>query len=112
MRSRAPRAALAAALWLCGCGGEAACPDRPPGIDRDRCYAAQMGTLGAEQRAEAQVAARAIDDPLIRSEAVIRWISANAAALHPPQGQELCALIDAADRDTCHRRLSSPHLQR
>jgi hypothetical protein len=113
MRHAPLAVALAAALLSCACStAPKPCPDQSPGIARDRCYADQIATLGPDQRAEAQSAARAISDPLIQSEAVIRWIGANAGSLQPPAGQELCNLIDAADRDTCTRRLNSPHLQR
>lgn len=107
---RAP--ALLIALLGCGAAADPDCVAQQPGLSRDRCYAEQVSRMPANERARVGEAVRAIADPMVRSEAVIRWVSTHAASFQPPEGQELCQLIDPADRDTCARRLNSPHLTR
>ena len=113
-RQRAPALSIVLlGLGLsCGDAADVDCEAQQPGLSRDRCYAERLSRMPANERARVGEAARAIDDPFIRSEAVIRWVSAHAASFHPPAGQELCLLVDPADSETCARRLNSPHLKR
>jgi hypothetical protein len=56
--------------------------------------------------------ARAIQDPILRDTAILRWTRDREASMRGPEALALCDALTESERSACLRRLSTPHLQR
>lgn len=95
----------ASAAGLTGCDAKA-------GMERDRCLHDELRAIPGSQPDEVARNASRINDPMIRGAAVSGWVAEHVDELPVEKGQTLCELLEGRDKSYCHRRLSSPHLQR
>lgn len=93
---------------LVACGGEAA----PPALDpAERALVEEALALGPRDIDDLVRCVDGLSDPILRQAAVMDWVSRNAGALAPGDGQRACGLLDGPTRDFCLRRVDSPHLR-
>ncbi|MEC8425701.1 MAG: hypothetical protein VX000_18075, partial [Myxococcota bacterium] len=86
--------------------------DAKAGMERDRCVHDEVRAIPGSQPDEVARNASRISDPMIRGAAVSGWVAEHVDELPVEKGQALCELLEGRDKSYCHRRLSSPHLQR
>ena len=60
---------------------------------------------------DAAAAIAGMQDPVVRSAAVNRWLSVHPRA-SPEEGGRLCGLLSSIEQRSCLRRVNSPHLRR
>lgn len=67
--------------------------------------------LGPDQAAQVQARASGIEDPILRTTAVMGWLEQNQQRIDPSQGQAVCQVLVEPGRSYCQRRAASPHLR-
>jgi hypothetical protein len=80
------------------------------GLDRDACLNDAIHAANAP--ADVLKLAASIQDPLVRDAALLRWVVDHRTTIAPDDGRALCAAVSERGRDTCQRRVSTPHLSR
>ena len=88
------------------------CASLPPGPQADLCWRAELLATGPQGVDAALALAPRFSDPLAQEEAVMAWMRSNGPKADPQQGERLCALLSAQERQACVRRLHSAHLRR
>jgi hypothetical protein len=90
--------------------GEMPCAIATDALSRDRC----QGDVVREQRGAKEAAAEAgrIQDPVIRTVAVLGWVRDHRGNVDQSQANTLCGVLRDGDRQSCVRKLSAAHLRR
>jgi hypothetical protein len=97
--------------WGCHCLGPR-CDELEEQLARDKCYYQQLGAAEDASLEAVQLTIGEIDDPLIRSAAVLAWLDAHALEVSPEQAHGLCEVLEWNAYHYCQRRYSTPHMRR
>lgn len=103
---------LSVCLFIIGCLVDPGCDDIAPGQRRDMCLLNRVLGISATDLQHFVEQTQTIDDPLVRSAAVMDWVARNGASLTPDAAARVCQILPPGEQLTCIRRATAVHLRR